>query len=72
MELIRLKNYPTQNENSPFKIFLTSTRHNTSTENLGDEIWSNIDSDINTYHTLGRGPLMQITDSRVSRLVSIS
>ena len=69
MELIRVRNCQTQQENVPFKIFLTSTRHDTSVENLSDEIRSSIDCDINTIHTLGRGPLMQITDSRVSRLV---
>ena len=67
MELIRIEHSLDQKENTPLKIFLTSSRHNNTVESVCEEINLSIDKDLDTIHTLGRGPLLQITDSRVSR-----
>ena len=67
MELIRIQNNSTSKEEAPFKIFLTSDRQNSIIENIPDDIDSNIDRDLDTVHILGRGPLLQVIDSRVSR-----
>ena len=67
MELIRIQNSSTSNEEAPFKIFLTSDRQNNILENIPDDINSHFDLDLDTVHILGRGPLLQVIDSRVSR-----
>ena len=67
MELTQIQNNSTAKEDIPFKIYLTSTRQNNPAETIPDEISSNVDCDKDSIHILGRGPLLQITDSRVSR-----
>ena len=67
MELIRIQNSSSSKEEAPFKIFLTSDRQSNIVENIPDDINSNIDLDLDTVHILGRGPLLQVIDSRVSR-----
>ena len=67
MELIRIQNNTTSKEEAPFKIFLTSERPDSIVENISEDINSHIDRDLDTVHILGRGPLLQVIDSRVSR-----
>ena len=67
MELTQIQNNSTSKDDVPFKIYLTSTRQNNPAETIPDEISSNVDFDKDSIHILGRGPLLQITDSRVSR-----
>ena len=67
MELVRILNTSTSKEEAPFKIFLTSDRQNNIVENIPNDVNSNIDLDLDTVHILGRGPLLQVIDSRVSR-----
>ena len=67
MELVRILNSSTSKEEAPFKIFLTSDRQNNIVENIPNDVNSNIDLDLDTVHILGRGPLLQVIDSRVSR-----
>jgi len=72
MELIRIQNNTTSKEEAPFKIFLTSERPDSIVENISEDINSHIDRDLDTVHILGRGPLLQVIDSRVSRKHAIA
>ena len=67
MELVRILNSSNSKEEASFKIFLTSDRQNNIVENIPDDVNSNINPDLDTVHILGRGPLLQVIDSRVSR-----
>ena len=74
MELIRLD--ISQNEGStPFKVLLNATSqcHNNcerqdKEHRTADKDSSSLMNIKNNIYTLGRGPLLQITDSKVSRL----
>ena len=66
MELIRVNINETKSD-VPFKAFFTTTADHNNSENETLGVNSTFG---NVNYTVGRGPLLQITDSKVSRLVT--
>ena len=67
MELTRLDSLSSESD-TPFKAFLTTDPQQTISENET----SCVEYGLGTVnYTVGRGPLLQITDTKISRLVMI-
>ena len=63
MELIRL-DYPSSGCDTGFKVFLTTDSTKTNSEYESSCVES---SHGTVSYTIGRGPLLQITDTKISR-----
>ena len=68
MELIRVDTKETKSD-VPFKVFFATTADHNNSENESLGVNSNFG---NVTYTVGRGPLLQITDSKISRLVILN
>lgn len=67
MELTRLDGLSRESD-THFKVFFTTDLE----QNISENVTSCVESSLGTVrYTVGRGPLLQITDTKISRLVYI-